>query len=183
MQTDKIFIPHPSKATASGCISLIGMAASGKSTIGRELAKLLDWAHADSDYLIESLYGVRLQDIADSMDKESFLDLEAEVISKANLKRVVISTGGSAIYREKAMQHLRAQGPVVCVDVPLPVILVRLARKPERGMVMNPGQTIEDLYNERQILYKKYSTHTIAGGEEPAVTHAYKLATWLEQAI
>lgn len=181
MSDNKIYNPHPTKAAPDGCISIIGMAAAGKSTIGRELARLIDWPHVDTDNIIESVYGVRLQDIANRMDKESFLNLEGEIVSRINLKRVLVSTGGSVIYREPAMRHLATLGPIIYIEVPLPVILERIARKPERGLAIAPGQTIEDLYNERKALYEKYCTVKMPGGSDPATLYAQNIAEWLEQ--
>ncbi|SHN57766.1 homoserine kinase [Desulfovibrio litoralis] len=162
------------------CIIFIGMAASGKSTIGREFANLLGWPHVDTDYIIESVYAAPLQAIADSVDKESFLDIEAGVLSRLNLKKVVISTGGSAVYREYAMEHLKTIGKIIHIDVPLPIILERIARKPERGLAINPGQTIEDLYNERRALYEKHSHYTVQGGEDSALNYAQKIVDLLQ---
>lgn len=183
MDTDKpLFVPHPDKVAAHGCITIIGMAAAGKTTIGRELGALIDWPSVDSDHIIESCYGVRLQSIADSLDKEGFLDLEMQVIKTIGTRRTVVSTGGSVVYREEAMRYLQSLGPVIYLAVPLPIILERIARKPERGLAIAPGQTIEDLYNERAKLYDRYATWTVEGGGAPPHTYARAIAKWLEQA-
>jgi Shikimate kinase len=176
-----LYEPHPSKVDPRGCISFIGMAAAGKTTIGRELSHFINWLSLDADHLIESVYGVRLQEVADALDKEAFLDLEATAILSINVKRTIISTGGSAVYRPKTMEYLRSLGPVIYISVPLPIILTRVARKPERGLAMNPGQTVEDLYHERAALYKKYATWTIEGGEAPAAQYAEEIARWLSK--
>lgn len=175
------YTPHPEKVSPSGCISIIGMAAAGKTTIGRELSALIGWSQVDADHLIEATYGAILQDISTSMGKEEFLDLEAEIITLLNVRHCIISTGGSAVYREKAMRHLRSLGPVIYIAVPLPVILKRIARKPERGLAINPGQTIEDLYNERVRLYERFADYTVEGGEAPALSYAETIARWLAE--
>lgn len=179
MSKSPVYSPHPDKVSPIGCISIIGMAGAGKTTIGRELSALIGWAQLDADNVIEAAYGSILQGISTSMSKEAFLDLEGDIISLLNVRHCIISTGGSAVYREKAMQHLRSLGPVVYIAVPLPVILKRIARKPERGLAIDPGQTVEDLYNERVRLYEKYATHTVEGGEAPAAVYAEKIARWL----
>lgn len=179
---DAPFTPHPSKVAPDGCVSLIGMAAAGKSTIGRELAALIGWPQLDADNAIEAMYGARLQQVADSLEKEPFLDMEGEVISRLKVCRCIISTGGSAVYRQKAVDHLKTLGPVVHIAVPLPIILDRIARKPERGLAMAPGQTIEDLYNERMGLYEAAADFTVFGGQAPAAVYAAQIASWLEEA-
>jgi shikimate kinase len=173
------FTPHPGKAGPQSCISIVGMAAAGKTTIGRELAALIGWPQIDTDNVIEATYGTRLQHITDKLDKEGFLDLEGEIISRLNVRRCVISTGGSAVYRDFAVQHLKSLGPVIYIRVSLPIILERFARKPERGMAMNPGQTIEDLYAERARLYETAADFTIQGGQAPASEYARDIARWL----
>lgn len=172
--------PHPDKVRPFGCITLIGMAASGKTTVGRHLAGMIGWAHMDTDHLIEAVYGSRLQQITDSMTKEEFLDLEANVIQSLAVGSMVISTGGSVVYRQQAVDFLAGLGPLVHIDVPLPVILARITRKPDRGLAIAPGQTIEDLYNERQELYHKATPVRFPGKEEiPAVDLARRVAEWV----
>lgn len=179
MNNSPVYNPHPDKVLPEGCISIIGMAGAGKTTVGRELAALIGWGQLDADNVIEATYGSILQGISTSMDKEAFLDLEGEIISMLNVRHCIISTGGSAVYRDGAMLHLRSLGPVIYLAVPLTVILKRIARKPERGLAMNPGQTVEDLYKERVRLYEKYADFTVVGGEAPAAVYAEKVARWL----
>lgn len=143
------------------CISLIGMAGAGKSTLAKLLAKRLSWSMVDTDHAIEASYGTILQNITDKLSKDEFLDVEAQVLSSLRLARTVIATGGSVVYRETSMQHLATLGFIVHIVVDLPVILKRIARNPNRGLAIAPGQSIEDLFYEREELYKRYATHSI----------------------
>jgi shikimate kinase len=162
------FSPISPSGPRQACITLIGMAGAGKSTVGRQLARLLNWKLMDTDQLIESVYGVPLQDITDKLGKDAFLDVEATVICAIRAHRVVLATGGSVVYRENAMAHLRSLGPIAYLDVPLPVILERIARNPLRGLAIAPGQSVEDLFREREALYARYADCTIdAGGLLP----------------
>lgn len=171
--------PHPDKVRPYGCITLIGMAASGKTTIGRILAAQIGWAHIDTDHLIEAYYGARLQQITDAMSRAEFLAMESRVIRGIVAGNVVLSTGGSVVYSQDSVDFLAKLGPVVYLDVPLPVIEERIARKPDRGLVIAPGQTVADLYNERGVLYAQAATVTFAGSEAPAVSLAREIAVWL----
>ena len=171
--------PHPDKVPHRGCISLIGMAASGKTTIGREVAAMIGWGHMDTDHVIESFYGCRLQQVTDSMTKEAFLDVEADIIQGISVGSMVLSTGGSVIYRQKTMDFLASLGPIIHIDVPLPIILERIARKPDRGLAINPRQTVEDLYLERRELYHKATPVRFEGSEAPAASLARSIADWL----
>ena len=139
------------------CITIIGMAGSGKTTLGRALAARLGYAFVDTDHLMESAYGAPLQAITDALAGDEFLDLEGRFVSSLRMGRAVISTGGSVVYREAAMQHLRSLGPIVALDAPLNVIQERIALNPDRGLVIAEGQTIAELYNERSALYNKYA--------------------------
>ena len=139
------------------CITLIGMAGAGKSTLGKLLAHELGWMFIDTDHLIEAQYGTNLQAVTDSMTKEEFLDVECSVVSNLRASRCVIATGGSVVYREPAMVHLNELGPVCHLEVELETILERIARNPDRGLAIAPGQTVEDLFFEREALYKKYA--------------------------
>lgn len=139
------------------CVILIGMAGSGKSTIGARLAQEMGWALLDSDLLMESLYGCRLQDLTDALDRDAFLDVEAAVICAIRAQRTVIATGGSVVYREAAMRHLQSLGHIVHLDVPLDEIERRIARNPQRGLSLGPGQGVADLHRERAPLYAAWA--------------------------
>ncbi|CAI3242195.1 homoserine kinase [Desulfovibrio legallii] len=139
------------------CVVLIGMAGAGKTTVGSALAQELDWAFVDSDHLIEAVYGARLQDITDALGKRAFLDAEATVVCAIRAQRTVIATGGSVVYRPAAMAHLASLGPLVFLDVPFQLIEERVARNPERGIAMNPGESLRDIFDERQALYSRYA--------------------------
>ncbi len=149
-------IAPPSKTAP--CISLIGMAGVGKSTIGQALARELGWAFVDSDHIIEALYGARLQTVTDELGKDAFLDVEDAVVASLRLQRAVIATGGSVVYRERCMRHLQSLGPIVYLDAPLDIIEERISRNPQRGLAIAPGQTIADIFHEREALYQRYCT-------------------------
>ncbi|MCH5278130.1 MAG: shikimate kinase [Desulfovibrionaceae bacterium] len=137
------------------------MAGAGKSTVGRVLAKRLKWAFADGDHLIEAAYGAPLQAITDAVDKETFLDIEAAILGTLRLNRCVLAPGGSAVYRDAAMRHLASLGPIVYLYAPLAVVEERIARHPDRGLAMEPGQSVADLYREREALYRRWAAFAV----------------------
>lgn len=152
-------LPAPLAAPAlpAPCIVLIGMPGAGKSTVGGELARELGWAFLDSDHLIEAVYGARLQDITDALDKERFLNAECEVIRAIKAHRVVLATGGSVVYREAAMRRLSELGPIVHLDIPLALAEERVARNPQRGLAIAPDQSLADIFREREALYRAWA--------------------------
>lgn len=158
-------IPEP------GCIIFTGMAGAGKTTIGRLVAQELNWAFVDTDHIIEASFAAPLHRIASSMTKEEFIEAEAEVVSSLRFSRTVIATGGSVIYRQSTMEHLASMGPVVYLDVPMKTILERIARNPDRGLAIAPGQSVEDLFQEREALYRRYADLTVeSSGLTPTET-------------
>ena len=151
------------------CITFIGMAGAGKTTVGRLVARSLGWAFVDSDHVIEAAFAAPLQRVADAMSKEAFIDVEAEIVSRLRLCRTVIATGGSVVYRASTMEHLASLGPVVYLEAPMNVVLERIARNPDRGLAIAPGQTVEDLFLEREALYRRYASLVVSSaGISPA---------------
>lgn len=135
------------------CASLIGMPGSGKSTIGRILADILNFAFLDTDHVMEALYARRLQAVTEELDTETFRDVEADVICGIRAEDCVIATGGSAIYRHRAIDHLKRLGPLVLLNPPFAVIEERVGLKPDRGISFGAGQTLADIYRERKHMY------------------------------
>ena len=142
-------------------IVLIGMPGAGKSTVGVLLAKALKRPFLDSDLLIQTREDRFLQEFIDCDGMEAFLDIEARVIGELQVQGHVIATGGSVVYRDAAMRHLRAHGTTVFLALPFPVIAARLADIATRGVTRRPGQSLEDLYRERQPLYARYADLTL----------------------
>lgn len=142
-------------------IVLIGMPGVGKSTVGVLLAKALGRHFLDTDVFIQAVQGRSLQEIIDRDGLAAFCKIEEEYVACIDLTNAVIATGGSVVYSEKAMRHLADRGIVVHLDLPVDTIEERLRNLCTRGVVMEKGQTIRSLYNQRQPLYRKYAQITI----------------------
>ena len=143
---------------------LIGMPASGKSTVGVILAKVIGYDFIDSDLLIQKKEGMRLADIIKKKGIDGFLEVENEVNASIEASQCVIATGGSAVYGEEAMKHLREIGAVIYLQVDYSVIQKRLHNIRQRGVVLREGQTLQDLYDERTVLYEKYADLIVREG-------------------
>jgi shikimate kinase len=143
------------------CISLIGMAGAGKTTIGRALAKRLGWAHLDTDSLLEAYWGCVLQELVDGLGLEEFLRAEEKLVSELWLRRTVISTGGSVIYSPAAIQRLKSLGAVVYLQASVATICARVEGGQGRGLARRPGQSLEQLYEEREPLYRAAADHVL----------------------
>ena len=142
-------------------IILIGMPAAGKSTIGVLLAKSLLKDFADTDLAIQSGYGCTLSNIIEREGTDAFLKIENDIICAQNYHSSVVATGGSAVYGEEAMAHLRKDGVTVYLEISLAEIEKRIGNIKTRGVAMKNGETLESLYAERELLYNKYADVTV----------------------
>ena len=138
-------------------IVLTGMPGAGKSTVGVLLAKMLSMSFLDTDLVIQSGEGRRLQDLIDEEGVEAFRAVEEQHVTAVGAVHCVIATGGSVVYSERAMLHLSGMGTVVLLDLSLSTLQRRLTNLPSRGVVRFPGQSLEDLYYERRPLYLRHA--------------------------
>lgn len=142
-------------------ITLIGMPGAGKSTIGIILAKYMAFGFIDTDVLIQINQQKSLQQIMDQSDYLNLRKIEECEILKLNIDRHVIATGGSAVYSQKAMQHLRDISKVVFLKAGYGMLKERIHNFDTRGIARSDAQSFQDLYDERQTLYEKYSEMVI----------------------
>ncbi len=142
-------------------IILIGMPAAGKSTIGVLLAKSFLKDFIDTDLMIQRKYGCTLCAIIEREGTDAFLKIENDVICSTDYHSCVIATGGSAVYGEEAMAHLKSSGVTVYLDLSLDEIERRIGNIRTRGVAMKNGTSLVELYNERAPLYNKYADITV----------------------
>ena len=138
-------------------VVLIGMPGAGKSSVGVVLAKNLGISFIDSDILIQEREGKKLHELINEYGIEGFLDIEGEVNASISPKAAVIATGGSAVYREEAMQHLSKIAMIFYLRLSYENISERLGDLAERGVAFKEGQSLKQLYDERAKLYEKYA--------------------------
>ncbi|HOM03197.1 MAG TPA: shikimate kinase [Acetivibrio sp.] len=142
-------------------IVLIGMPGAGKSTVGVLLAKAMKMPFVDTDLLIQQKYNKYLQEIIDEVGVEEFLSIEEKVALELNVKNHVIATGGSMVYSNRALNHLKKDGILVYLQLRYDEIESRLANISSRGIAMEKGQTLIGLYSERVPLYEKHADITV----------------------
>ncbi|WP_278045051.1 shikimate kinase [Lachnoclostridium sp. Marseille-P6806] len=141
---------------------LIGLPGSGKSTIGVMLAKYLGYRFLDTDLLIQRTTGKLLSEIIAEDGPEEFIRVEDEILSGIQAEKTVISTGGSAVYGERAMRRLKENGRCIYLRISFEEMRKRTGSSfRRRGVVLLPGQTQRGLYEERTALYERYSDITI----------------------
>ena len=142
-------------------IILIGMPGCGKSTMGVLLAKTLGYEFVDTDLIIQKNTGRLLHKIVEEDGKEAFLDIEKDAILTLSTDGAVIATGGSAVLRADAMEHLRKNGIVVYLSLPYMAVSKRIRNIKTRGIAFGEGETLRDIYNQRLPYYEKYADITL----------------------
>lgn len=133
---------------------LIGMPACGKSTIGVVLAKTIQKGFVDTDISIQQREKKTLQEIINTHGNDYFHKVEEQVLMDFGMTDCVVATGGSAVYCKDAMEKLRENGLVVYIRISLETVLARLNNIKTRGVTLDKGETIADLYQKRVPLYE-----------------------------
>lgn len=152
-------------------ITLIGMPASGKSTVGVLLAKRLGYSFVDVDLVIQEQEGRLLKEIIEQEGTEGFLKVEDRVNRELDVRRSIIAPGGSVIYGTHAMEHLKEISTVVYLKLSYEEVENRLEDLKDRGVALKDGMTLRDLYEERVPLYEKYADITVdESGKTPGRT-------------
>lgn len=164
-------------------VILVGMSGAGKSTLGVILAKRLGYEFMDTDLLIQKKYKMLLQEIIDTLGREEFANREETVITELQCHRTVISTGGSVIYFDKAMKNLKKQGIVVYLAVPFEEIIRRIGSAENRGILIPEGFTLEDVWKQRDPLYRKYADIVLDIQKEETETTVKRLKEAIEERV
>lgn len=138
-------------------IVLIGMPGAGKSTLGVLLAKALGMTFVDTDLIIQEQQGCLLQELIERDGVAEFLSIEEEVILQLEVENCVIATGGSVIYSNGSITHLKKNGILVYLKLRYDEIEHRINNISSRGIAIEKGRKLIDLFNERIILYEKYA--------------------------
>lgn len=138
-------------------VVLIGMPGAGKSTLGILLAKELGLDFIDTDVSIQVREGKTLQHISDEKGYLALRDIEEQVLLTENITGKVVSTGGSAVYSDAGMAHLKQDSVVVFLDVPLAELEQRISNFSTRGIARRQDQSFDDLFDERSTLYQRYA--------------------------
>lgn len=161
---------------------------SGKSSVGRLVAKALGFQFLDTDQAIIERTGRQISEIFATDGEAAFRALETEVIaSLALLRRCVISTGGGAVLAEKNRKLLRDVGFVVCLTASDEVLFERVSRNTKRPLLQteNPRATLSKLVDERNVVYRETAHWTLdttevsqAGAVDAVVVAAKEAFAW-----
>jgi len=152
-------------------LSLVGLPGSGKSTIGRQLARRLNLPFTDSDHVIEQRIGCSIRDFFAREGETAFRDVEEAVIEQLTRSEPgVLATGGGTVLRPLNRQRLREAGPVIYLRSTPEEVFRRVRHDAKRPLLQvgDPLQRLRDLYAERDPLYRE-TAHFVVETGRPSV--------------
>ena len=160
------------QAVPFGIIALVGLPGSGKSTVGRQLARRLQLPFIDSDQVIEQRLGCSIREYFEREGEERFRDIEESVIDDlTQTHQGVLSTGGGSVLRPINRERLRSRGQVVYLHCSPDEVFRRLRHDSNRPLlqVNDPLRRLSDLYSVRDPLYREIASLVIETGR-PSVS-------------
>lgn len=155
----------------SAVIALVGMPGCGKSTVGRQLAKRLNWTFADADAVIEARLGTSIRSFFDANGEAAFRDIEVTVVNELTLgSRLVLATGGGAVLREANRARLHQRCRVVYLRSSPEEIHRRLRHDTSRPLlqVADPLARLREMFALRDPLYRK-TAHFVVDTGRPSI--------------
>ncbi len=175
---------YPVKARRrQSMISLIGLPGSGKSTVGRQLARRLQLPFVDSDQAIELRLGCPIREFFEREGEARFREIEAEVIDTLTQQGAgVLSTGGGAVLRAENRQHLRSRGRVIYLKSHPEELIRRLRHDTNRPLlqVADPMAKLRELFATRDPLYRQTAHFVVETGRPSVATLVNMIVMQLE---
>lgn len=171
--------------TTHASVFLVGLPGSGKSTVGRQLARRLGLPFFDADHVIEDRLGCSIKVFFAREGETAFRDLEVEVIDELTRgSRCVLSTGGGAVLRPENRTHLRDRGQVVYLRTTPDELFRRLRNDRHRPLLQvdDPQARLRDLHAQRHPLYAEIAHFTIDTGRPSVPTLVNTILMQLELA-
>lgn len=166
-------------------VSLVGLPGSGKTTVGRQLARRLQVPFVDSDHAIELRLGCSIREFFEREGEASFRDIEEEVINALTLESPrVLSTGGGVVLRSANRQHLRSRGSVIYLKSTPDELYRRLRHDVNRPLlqVADPLARMRDLFVQRDPLYRETAHFVLETGRPSVSTLVNMIVMQLELA-
>ncbi len=130
----------------------------GKSSVGRRLARVTGWPRFDTDQMIATALGMSITRIFAKLGEEEFREQESRALEKLDGQQLsIIVTGGGVVLRPGNVARLHELGTVVCLTANLPTLMKRLGRRSHRPLLEteNRAETVQTLLRDRQPLYEQ----------------------------
>ena len=164
-------------------IALVGLPGSGKSTVGRQLARRLQLPFLDTDHVIEQRLGCSIREYFEREGEERFRDVEESVIEELSEQhRGVLSTGGGSVLRAKSRETLRNKTKVVYLKSSADELFRRLRHDMNRPLlqVADPLSRLRDLFEVRDPLYRETAHFILETGRPSVATLVNMIVMQLE---
>lgn len=163
---------------------MVGLPGSGKSTVGRQLARRLQLSFTDSDQVIEQRIGGPIREYFEREGEERFRNIEEQVLDELTQQAGILSTGGGAVLRAANRERLRTRGKVVYLKSSPEELFRRLRHDTQRPLlqVSDPLQRLRDLYAARDPLYRETAHFVIETGRPSVATLVNMIVMQLELA-
>lgn len=150
-------------------IFLCGFMGCGKTTVGKSLASILEMKFVDMDVFIEENAGESVSEIFKNHGEAHFRALETSAAKKfSKMSGLVVATGGGAVLSPENAAFFKSGGYIILIDVPLPIITLRLADDDTRPLLKRRDKeaAMEKLYNERMPVYRAAADFTVKNSDD-----------------
>ena len=166
-------------------IIFVGLPGSGKTTIGRHLARRLGLPFVDSDHVIEHRLGCSIREFFAREGEESFRDVEQQVLDElTKTQHGVIATGGGAVLREANRRHMHARGQVIYLRSTPEDVFRRVRHDTARPLLQvdDPLSRLRALYEARDPWYRETAHFVIETGRPSVASLVNMIVMQLELA-
>jgi shikimate kinase len=161
-----------------GNLYLVGLPGAGKSTLGRQLARRLGKRFVDCDHELEARTGVPIPTIFEIEGEAAFREREVQTLGElAVLDNIVLSTGGGVVLRAENRAYLKANGTVLYLHVEPAVLFERVRHARHRPLLQigDPQVRLNQLYEERDALYREVADHVVDAVRENVLRYVRML--------
>jgi shikimate kinase len=161
-------------------VYLVGFMGAGKTSVGRSLARRLDWRFIDVDEQIEERERQTVSDIFVRHGEPYFRGVErAVLVNQVPLRHAVVATGGGTFVDPQNRAMMKADGLAVWLDVPLEDVIARIPQDGRRPLAADRAN-LERLFHSRRAAYEEAHL-CIPAGRAPIESVVDQLVEWLEQ--
>jgi shikimate kinase len=164
---------------------LVGFMGTGKSTVGRQVAKQMNFDFIDSDQEIERVQGKPVSAIFAEQGEAAFRKMEREFIENGHpAQGCVVACGGGLVVPPGMLELLRRRGVVICLHAPIGTIIERIMHTTHRPLLQaeDRAQRLRDLYAQREALYRRTGTMVLTDSRPLREIAAHVLRVYRHEA-